>query len=148
MAISPQEMIAAIMQVLTYCISKQKRNPAISLCSTDVKQKRTLPNIESAPNESFLLILTALSDIFYTFAAAIISCGEMCRQRAKFLLPDIDGTDDACLRKMIVCERREILPELFDGYYITSCVSMDKKHTEESGKCPMAVDALNRSRIP
>lgn len=141
-------MIATIMQVLTCCMSKQKRTPAIFLCSTDVKQKRTLPNIELAPNESFLLILTALSDIFYTFATAIISFGEMCWQQAKFLLPDIDGTDDACLRKMIVCERREILPELFGGYCITSCVSMDKKHTEESEECPMAVDALNRSHIP
>lgn len=111
------------------------------------KVRFCLTSVEQRDIDGFLFCFD-MQYVSTCIMAAIISCGEMCRQRAKFLLPDIDGTDDACLRKMIVCERREILPELFDGYYITSCVSMDKKHTEESGKCPMAVDALNRSRIP
>ena len=110
----------------------------VRFCLTSVEQR----------NIAGFLFCFDMQYVSTCIMVTIISFGEMCWQRAKFLLSDIDGTDDACLRKMIVCERREILPELFGGYCITSCVSMDKKHTEESEECPMAVDALNRSHIP
>ena len=82
--ISLQEMRIPTLRVLTNCISISKQCWQNSFAQQKSNKNKLYQTSNWRQMNLFLLILTALIDIFYTFAPAYISCKEIVRFAQQF----------------------------------------------------------------